>query len=94
MVSENVGGRNNFGGGIEVDGAELTLMNSTVKENTAGSSGGIDIAFGRVTLNNSTVTENAAKSAVTDGCAFADVVYSCAGGIWNFHGCWPWRTPP
>ena len=86
VVRENVAGRNNFGGGIEVDGADLTLMNSTVKENTAGSSGGIDIAFGNVTLNNSTVTENAAKSALTDGCAFGDVVYSCAGGIWNYHG--------
>lgn len=29
---------------------------------------------------------NTATRAAIDGCAFDDIIYSCAGGIWNYHG--------
>ena len=39
----------------------------------------------KVSLINTTVKGNTATGATIDGCQF-DVVHSCAGGIWNFHG--------
>src|SRR5215211_8468061 len=90
LVTENTAGANNFGGGIEADlGSNLTLINSTVSGNTAGSSGGIDMFRAKATLINSTVTGNRATrapSTVSDGCNFAGLYYSCAGGIWNYQG--------
>jgi large repetitive protein len=87
LVVGNEGGANNFGGGIEADfHSSLTLINSTVSGNTAGGSGGIDIFMAEVSLTNSTVSGNHATGATTDGCAFDSVIYSCAGGIWNYHG--------
>lgn len=91
LVTENTAGANNFGGGIEADlGSNLTLINSTVSGNTAGSSGGIDMFRAKATLINSTVTGNQATRApgpITDsGCEFAGVIYACAGGIWNYQG--------
>jgi hypothetical protein len=70
-----------FGGGIDVDAGTLTLVNSTVSENTAWSAGGIDSDFGTVTLIGSTVSGNTAAG----GTSCQDVG-SCAGGIWNFGG--------
>src|SRR6266508_3709450 len=49
-----------FGGGIDVDDGTLTLVDSTVSENTAWSSGGIDSDFGTITLIGSTVSANTA----------------------------------
>jgi predicted outer membrane repeat protein len=93
LVSGNSAGTNNFGGGIEADlGSRLTLINSTVSSNSAGSSGGIDMFRAKATLINSTVTGNQATrepGPETDsGCAFGDplVIYACAGGIWNYQG--------
>lgn len=70
-----------FGGGIDVDAGTLTLVNSTVSENTAWSAGGIDSDFGTVTLIGSTVSGNTAAGGTT-----CQDVGSCAGGIWNFGG--------
>jgi hypothetical protein len=91
VVTANTAGANNFGGGIEADlGSTLTLTNSTVSGNTAGSSGGIDMFRAKATLINSTVTGNQATRApgpITDsGCEFAGAIYACAGGIWNYQG--------
>jgi nitrous oxidase accessory protein NosD len=87
VVSENSVDPNNFGGGIEADlGSMLTLTDSTVKENVAGSSGGIDMFRAKASLIRSVVTDNTAKQASIDGCAFGDNVYSCAGGVWNYQG--------
>jgi hypothetical protein len=87
VVSENSVDPNNFGGGIEADGgSKLTLMDSTIKENVAGSSGGIDMFRAKASLIRSVVTDNTAKQASIDGCAFGDNVYSCAGGVWNYQG--------
>jgi hypothetical protein len=87
LVTDNTADPNNFGGGIEADiGSEVTLIDSTVKDNQAGSSGGIDMAQSKVSLINSTVKGNRATGATLDGCSFDNVVHSCAGGIWNFHG--------
>ena len=104
VVSENSVDPNNFGGGIEADlGSKLTLTDSTVKENVAGSSGGIDMFRAKASLIRSVVTDNTAKQASIDGCAFGDNVYSCAGGVWNYQGHaradrqrhhgQPWRLP-
>jgi hypothetical protein len=70
-----------FGGGIDVDAGTLTLVNSTVTENTAWSAGGIDSDFGTVTLIGSTVSGNTAAGGTT-----CQNVGSCAGGLWNFGG--------
>lgn len=70
-----------FGGGIDVDAGTLTLVNSTVSENTAWSAGGIDSDFGTVTLIGSTVSGNTAAGGTT-----CQDVGSCAGGLWNFGG--------
>jgi hypothetical protein len=71
-----------FGGGIAArPGSSLTLINSTVSGNSAGSSGGIDSDTGTVTLIGSTVSNNTAAGATN--CQDAG---SCAGGIWNFGG--------
>jgi hypothetical protein len=87
LVTGNAAGANNFGGGIEADfHSSLTLVNSTVSGNTAGGSGGIDMFMAKASLVNSTVTGNHATGATTDGCLFDGVIYSCAGGIWNYHG--------
>ena len=87
LVTRNAAGANNFGGGIEADeNSSVTLIDSTVTGNTAGGSGGIDMFFSKVSLNNSVVTGNEATGATTDGCLFGGVFYSCAGGIWNYHG--------
>jgi len=87
LVTDNSADPENFGGGIEADfHSSLTLIDSTVKGNTAGSSGGIDMFESKVSLINSTVKGNTATGATIDGCAFDDVVDSCAGGIWNYHG--------
>jgi hypothetical protein len=86
LVTDNVADPDNFGGGIEADfHSSLTLIDSTVKGNTAGSSGGIDMFRSKVSLINSTVKGNTATGATIDGCLF-DVIHSCAGGIWNYHG--------
>jgi hypothetical protein len=87
LVTGNAGGTNNFGGGIEADfHSSLTVINSTVSGNTAGGSGGIDAFMAKVSITNSSVTGNHATGATTDGCLFGGVYYSCAGGIWNYHG--------
>ena len=87
LVIDNSADAENFGGGIEADfHSKLTLIDSTVKGNTAGSSGGIDMFKSKVSLINSTVKGNTATGATIDGCAFSGSVFSCAGGIWNFHG--------
>jgi hypothetical protein len=92
VVTGNSAGSTQFGGGIEADlGSSLTLIDSTVSGNTAGSSGGIDMFRAKATLINSTVTGNHATRAPgsnPDGCGFGDplVLYSCAGGIWNYQG--------
>jgi predicted outer membrane repeat protein len=91
VVTGNSAGATQFGGGIEADGSSLTLIDSTVSGNTAGSSGGIDMFRAKATLINSTVTGNHATRAPgtePDGCGFGDplVIYSCAGGIWNYQG--------
>jgi hypothetical protein len=91
LVTGNSAGATQFGGGIEADGSSLTLIDSTVSGNTAGSSGGIDMFRAKATLINSTVTGNHATRAPSsdpDGCGFGDplVLYSCAGGIWNYQG--------
>lgn len=70
-----------FGGGIDVDAGTLTLVDSTVSENTAWSAGGIDSDFGTITLIGSTVSGNTAAGGTT-----CQNVGSCAGGIWNFGG--------
>jgi hypothetical protein len=70
-----------FGGGIDVDDGTLTLVDSTVTENTAWSSGGIDSDFGTITLIGSTVSGNTAAGGTT-----CQDLGSCAGGIWNFGG--------
>jgi hypothetical protein len=70
-----------FGGGIDVDAGTLTLVDSTVSENTAWSAGGIDSDFGTVTLIGSTVSGNTAAGGTT-----CQDIGSCAGGIWNFGG--------
>lgn len=86
-VAGNSAGTNNFGGGIEADfHSSLTLVDSTVSGNTAGGSGGIDMFMAKASLTNSTVSGNHATGATTDGCAFGGTFYSCAGGIWNYHG--------
>ena len=92
LVTGNSAGATQIGGGIEADlGSKLTLVDSTVSGNTAGSSGGIDMFRATATLINSSVTGNHASRAPSsepDGCGFGDpvVVYSCAGGIWNYQG--------
>ncbi|HEX4720234.1 MAG TPA: hypothetical protein VH300_17055 [Thermoleophilaceae bacterium] len=87
QVSGNEAGANNFGGGIEADaGSQVTLVNSTVSGNTAGGSGGIDMFSSTVSLTNSIVSGNHATGATIDGCAFDGGIFSCAGGIWNYHG--------
>jgi hypothetical protein len=89
VVRGNTAGSTNFGGGIEIVGGSLRLVRSAVTGNNAGSSGGIDMDSSTVSMVRSSVTGNAATrapSTASDGCAFADVVYACAGGIWNFHG--------
>jgi hypothetical protein len=92
LVTGNSAGATQIGGGIEADlGSKLTLVDSTVSGNTAGSSGGIDMFRATATLINSSVTANhatRAPSSEPDGCGFGDplVVYSCAGGIWNYQG--------
>lgn len=92
VVTGNSAGATQFGGGIEVDlGSRLTLIDSTVSGNTAGSSAGIDMFRAAATLINSSVTGNHATRAPStepDGCGFGDplVVYSCAGGVWNYQG--------
>jgi hypothetical protein len=86
VVTDNSADPDNFGGGIEADfHSSLTLIDSTVKGNTAGNSGGIDMFMSKVSLINSTVKGNTATGATVDGCMF-DVIHSCAGGIWNYHG--------
>ena len=70
-----------FGGGIDVDDGTLTLVESTVSENTAWSSGGIDSDFGTITLIGSTVSQNTAAGGTS-----CQNLGSCAGGIWNFGG--------
>src|SRR5919106_629335 len=70
-----------FGGGIDVDAGTLTLVDSTVSENTAFSAGGIDSDFGTITLIRSKVSGNTAAGGTT-----CQDVGSCAGGIWNFGG--------
>jgi hypothetical protein len=86
-VAGNSAGTNNFGGGIEADfHSSVTLVDSTVSGNTAGGSGGIDMFMAKASLTNSTVSGNHATGATTDGCAFGGTIYSCAGGIWNYHG--------
>jgi hypothetical protein len=92
LVTGNTAGPTFFGGGIEADlGSSLTLVNSTVSGNSAGSSGGIDMFRAKASLTNSTVTGNHAtrtEGSQPDGCGFGDpvVVYSCGGGIWNYQG--------
>jgi hypothetical protein len=92
LVTGNTTAANQIGGGIEADlGSSLTLIDSTVSGNTAGSSGGIDMFRAKATLINSTVTGNHATRAPSpdpDGCGFGDpvIVYSCAGGVWNYQG--------
>lgn len=92
LVTGNSTSATQIGGGIEADlGSSLTLIDSTVSGNTAGSSGGIDMFRASATLINSTVTGNHATRAPSpdpDGCGFGDpvIVYSCAGGIWNYQG--------
>jgi hypothetical protein len=92
VVTANTAGALQFGGGIEADlGSSLTLTNSTVSGNTAGSSGGIDMFRAKASLTSSTVTGNHATRAPSGedgGCAFGDpaVLYACAGGIWNYQG--------
>lgn len=92
LVTGNTAGAMQFGGGIEADlGSSLTLVNSTVSNNSAGSSGGIDMFRAKASLTNSTVTGNHATRAPgpdPDGCGFGSpaVVYACAGGIWNYQG--------
>src|SRR5262245_31616753 len=94
-VTANSAGATQFGGGIEADlGSSLTLINSTVSGNSAGSSGGIDMFRASASLTNSTVIANHATrtpSTDPDGCGFGPpppdtVVYACAGGIWNYQG--------
>jgi len=70
-----------FGGGIDVDAGTLTLVDSTVSENTAWSAGGIDSDFGTITLIGSTVSGNTAAGGTS-----CQNLGSCAGGIWNFGG--------
>ena len=92
LVTGNSAGATQIGGGIEADlGSSLTLIDSTVSDNSAGSSGGIDMFRAKATLINSTVTNNHATRAAgtnPDGCGFGSptVVYACAGGIWNYQG--------
>src|SRR5262245_59647076 len=92
LVTGNSAGAVQFGGGIEADsGSSLTLIDSTVSGNSAGSSGGIDMFRAKATLINSTVTGNHATRAAGPtgtggGCTFDDVDYACAGGIWNYQG--------
>ncbi len=92
LVTGNTASVTSIGGGIEADlGSSLTLIDSTVSGNSAGSSGGIDMFRATASLTNSKVTGNHATrtpSAAGDGCAFGDpaVVYACAGGIWNYQG--------
>jgi hypothetical protein len=92
LVTGNSAGARQFGGGIEADlGSKLTLIDSAVSGNSAGSSGGIDMFRATATLINSNVTGNhatRAPSTQSDGCGFGDplVLYSCAGGIWNYQG--------
>ncbi len=59
-VSDNIA---QFGGGIDNDGGVLTLINSTIRGNTALIGAGLATTTnpnGNVTLNNSTVSENIA----------------------------------
>lgn len=90
LIIGNTAGATQFGGGIEADlGSSLTLIDSTVSGNSAGSSGGIDMFRATASLTNSNVTGNHATrtpGTEPDGCGFAGVVYSCAGGIWNYQG--------
>src|SRR4051794_27875900 len=92
LVTGNAGGATGFGGGIEADlGSSLTLTHSTVSGNSAGSSGGIDMFRATASLTKSTVAGNHATRSPSpdgDGCGFGDplVLYSCAGGIWNYQG--------
>ena len=95
LVTGNTAGVTSFGGGIEADGgSSLTLIDSAVSGNSAGSSGGIDMFRATASLTNSTVSGNHATrttSTTGDGCAFEVPpppvpVYACAGGIWNYQG--------
>ena len=92
LVTGNTAAVTSIGGGIEADlGSRLTLIDSAVSGNSAGSSGGIDMFRATASLTNSKVTGNHATrspSATGDGCGFGDplVLYACAGGIWNYQG--------
>jgi hypothetical protein len=94
LVTANTAGPKSFGGGIEADlGSSLTLVDSTVSGNSAGSSGGIDMFRAKASLTNSIVTGNHATRTPGpegdgDGCGFGEplVLYACAGGIWNYQG--------
>jgi predicted outer membrane repeat protein len=93
LVTANTAGATQLGGGIEADlGSSLTLIDTTVSDNSAGSSGGIDMFRAKASLTNSTVSGNHATrtpSTTPDGCGFGGppaVVYACAGGIWNYQG--------
>ena len=98
-MSRNAAGRDSFGGGIEAgSGAHVLLQESSVQDNTAGSSGGIDSDGAVVSLHDSTIKANRAThrpSSAGDGCAFGtpSTVYACAGGVWSFGGTLALPTP-
>jgi len=76
IVDDNhASGFSDFGGGIATQIGSLTLVNSTVSNNTSGTGGGGLVVFsGSVTISSSTFTDNAATGT------------SLGGAIWQFNG--------
>ena len=58
------------GGGIYVDGATLTVTNSTISSNSGGPGGGIDFGGATLTVTNSTISGNNAGTSYGGGIDF------------------------
>lgn len=59
------GGSGSFGGGVRMNsyGGDLTISNSVIRNNTAGTGGGVGGAYGgSITINNSAITGNTATN--------------------------------
>jgi predicted outer membrane repeat protein len=76
IVDDNhASGFSDFGGGIATQIGSLTLLSSTVSNNTSDTGGGGLVVFsGSVTISSSTFTDNAATGT------------SLGGAIWQFNG--------
>lgn len=78
------GGKSNEnGGGICVNGGELTLSNVTVTGNRSGNGGGIRVMRGTLTMQDSIVTYNTATSGGGIYVDYAGTLYMSGGSIAN-----------